>query len=225
MFRKIKEEEESPDKKSTIEVLYQRKALNNSRFRNAETSVPEILQYLDAAQAPQIPPQVVKQIEAYLHSKSARIVFNHINSADQQCYIVFDKKEKHPVNLFMVDDPASNKHEVLIFSNKMMHIVSIDLKQIESFISNQVESSIFALILRNQPNILFQANFRMEFLVHLISLFEKNDLPRFKIYQSKVILTTQEFDIANLKLGSYEETLEPNELLEKQKNLIQGART
>lgn len=152
-------------------------------------------------------------IGPFLPSKEARIVFHHINSVDQQCYIAFDKKEKHPINLFMVDDPKSQKHEILIFSNQMMHIVSIDLKQIECFISNQTESSIFALILRNKPNILFQANFRMVFLVNLISIFEQNDLNRFKIYQSKLILTTQEFDIARLKLGSYEETLEPGELL------------
>jgi hypothetical protein len=53
----------------------------------------------------------------------------------------------------------------------------------------------------------------MEFLVNLISLFESNDIHKFKIYQSKHIFTTTEFDVSKLKLGSYEETLDANELV------------
>jgi hypothetical protein len=98
---------------------------------------------------------MLKQLEPYLMTNEAKIAFSHVNSADQQCYIVFDKKEKHPVNLFLVTDSQNKKHEILIFSNQMMHIVSIDLNQIECFIVNQLDANVFALILRSQPNVLF----------------------------------------------------------------------
>lgn len=54
---------------------------------------------------------------------------------------MFDKNEKHPINIFLYEDEANEiggdtapKNQLIIFSNQMVHISSIDLVDIEAFI-------------------------------------------------------------------------------------------
>lgn len=63
--------------------------------------------------------------------------------------MMFDKNEKHPINIFIyeseADESGQAKNQVLIFSNQMVHITTIDLIDIEAFIIYQNDQSIFAL--------------------------------------------------------------------------------
>jgi len=66
----------------------------------------------------------------------------------------------------------------------MVLISTIDLQDIEAFIIYQNDESIFALQLKNQPNLLVQSSLRSSLLVQLVSEFEQNNYEKFKIYHT-----------------------------------------
>ena len=101
----------------------------------------------------------------------------------------------------------------------MVHITSIDLVDIEAFIIYQNDQSIFAIQLHNQPNLLVQSSYRSTILVQLISLFEKNNYDKFKIYHTNHISVKQFLDASRIELGSYEQRLAEDELESKKLEL------
>lgn len=53
--------------------------------------------------------------------------------------------------------PEKSTHTVSIFSNAMVHIMTINIQDIEAFIIYKENFNIFALQLFNHPNILLQS--------------------------------------------------------------------
>jgi len=65
-----------------------------------------------------------------------------VNDETSQTYILFDKSEKHPVNLFILNARAASQAEedsikLFIMSNKMTLIHTVDLKDIQAFILHE----------------------------------------------------------------------------------------
>ena len=74
---------------------------------------------------------IVKGLEPYCNPKTD-INFAIINNQTQQTYMYFDKKEKFPVNLFLVE--GARTPTLYIFSNQMVNITSFPVENIESYI-------------------------------------------------------------------------------------------
>jgi|TARA_B110000285_G_scaffold231196_1_gene299310 hypothetical protein len=83
--------------------------------------------------------------------------------------MMFDKNEKHPINIFIYEglkkESDQAESQILIFSNQMVHITTINAADIEAFVIYQNDQTIFALQLHNQPNLLVQSAFRSSLLV------------------------------------------------------------
>lgn len=92
-----------------------------------------------------------EKVEEYF--ESSNVVFHCINTVQQQNYLIFDNTYRQPVNLFLVS--SEDKHEIVLFSNSMNHITSIDIKNISCFINSQDDANIFALIISDKPNLMF----------------------------------------------------------------------
>jgi len=69
----------------------------------------------------------------------------------------------------------------------MTLIETVDLRDIEAFVTHEDQSCVFALKLYNKPDVLIESPYRSEILFHLISLFENKGFKKFKIYSSKNI--------------------------------------
>ena len=68
----------------------------------------------------------------------------------------------------------------------MIHIESVDLREITAVILNQKSSGVFALKL-DRCDLLFESDQRTEMIFNLISIFEKTQNEKFKIYLSNDI--------------------------------------
>ena len=92
-----------------------------------------------------------------------------VNDDKYQNFMMFDKNEKHPINFFIYDNEKDENDQadakILIYSNQMVHITSVNVADIEAFIIYQNDQTIFALQLYNQPNLLIQSSFRSTILV------------------------------------------------------------
>lgn len=223
LLKKIQDEQKEEAHKSVIQLLLEQRVLNHGRLKNVEFQVPEILEYLEAENQRPLSDFYEMNLTPFIQNDESKVLFSIINTKENQNYLIFDKKEKHPINLFLLEDNINKKQELLMFSNQMLYIVSIDLKQIEAFIIKQDNSNIFALQLKSQPNVLIETSSRTALLVHLISCFEMHNLNKFKIYHSENITTKEQFDIESVALGSYEKRVDAQELEEKRiivKNLL-----
>lgn len=137
--------------------------------------------------------------------QETKVDYACVNSVKQQNYIVFNNSQRHPVNIFLVSE--KEKAEIMLFSNQMTPITSIELSTIEAFINSQENANVFALVIRDKPNLVFHSCFRLEILINMISIFERSyvDKLKFKIYTAQQINTLAEFKLQKLALGAYED--------------------
>lgn len=134
--------------------------------------------------------------------------------------MAFESNKKYPVNIFLTKK-GDKLVQILIFSNQMIHIETIDVRFIEAVILHQNQSSVFALKIHGSGrDYLIESNQRTEFLFHLISVFEKLKLEKFKVYASKNISIKQLFDVGNVNPGSYEDNLSVEQLSEKKELIL-----
>lgn len=168
----------------------------------------------------------IKNLEPFCNDPEKDVLFKLLSNQVQQNYVVFDKNKKYPVNLFLLRKGSASGQDsghvrLVIFSNQMIHMDTIDVRQISSYILNSAQGNVFALKLeRDRGDILFESNQRTELLFHLISCFERNNYDKFKIYTSENISLKQFLDINQIGLGTYESTLTIAKLQEKKQLVL-----
>ena len=170
MAEEIKAEQEELKKneeKSVVELVFEEKLMKAKRLRNVEIEIPQVLAYMDEPEKQtKFSKDIVKGLEPYCDPKS-EINFAIINNQSQQTFMYFDKKEKFPVNIFLVE--GHKTPTLYIFSNQMVNITSFPIENIESYVMQLNNSQIFSLTIGEEKSLLFQSTLRSQLLIHLIS--------------------------------------------------------
>ena len=71
------------------------------------------------------------------------ILYAITNDAESQSYYIYNKLEKHPVNLFILNtclnesEDSATSCKLLIMSNQMTLIETVDLRDIEAFVTHE----------------------------------------------------------------------------------------
>ena len=125
-IQKIKadlEEEQKPKNYSMIELVYREKLLNIERHKKIEYKIENVADYIGGHTTEINLNQFFEQrLQAYCKDPKTNVKYAVVNDDKQQSYMMFDKNEKHPINIFMLQDEKdeneeSSKNKMMIFSN------------------------------------------------------------------------------------------------------------
>lgn len=128
---------------SLFEVIYRQKLHSASRFENVEYNIAHILDYVNETASSrneessvQLTQYHVKNLEPFVENIERDVIFSILSNQEQQSYVVFESNRKYPVNMFLIRKGEKLVH-LLICSNQMIHIQTIDVRFIEGVILHQ----------------------------------------------------------------------------------------
>lgn len=120
--------------------------------------------------------------------------------------MVVDNQEKYRIRLFLARNKDNDQiYQLLVQNHADDQIIDVvDLRTIEAVVLHQNDCEIFALKLQQgKADLVIQTMKRTEILFNIISIFEKNQWNKFKLYFSKGISIKQILDGTEARDAAY----------------------
>ena len=123
---------EEVDEKSIVQTVFEQLYVNFAMGTQVQFNIDNVLDMLRADNTKE--PEISAFHQKFLDD-SKEVKFAICNTEKSFSYMAYDKNEKHPINIFLVDN--DEKPEIDIYSNQMHHITSIPLHELEAFIISE----------------------------------------------------------------------------------------
>lgn len=115
--------EESKGKNySMIELVYSQKLLHQERHQRIEYKIDNVVDFIgNTNQEVQLTQFIESRLQPFCKDPQDCINYAILNDDKQQSFMMFDKNEKHPINIFLYEGEKNangeSKNQLMIFSN------------------------------------------------------------------------------------------------------------